>query len=215
MSHLNLYCERVGPGLAAEPLNAVTNAAFLVVAWSLWRLVRRRGEPAADTRALLVLIVAIGIGSTAFHTFATPWARALDEIPILLFQLLFLWCYARSVIGTGRWTAGGCVVTLLAAALVARQFPHLLNGSLVYLPALLLVMALGIYHWRRQAAGRSYLSAAAVVLALAVVFRTLDAEVCERFPLGTHFLWHLLVAAVIYLSMRALLDPRARAAARG
>jgi hypothetical protein len=34
--------------------------------------------------------------------------------------------------------------------------------------------------------------------------RSLDAAVCERFALGTHFLWHLLVATVIYLCLSAL-----------
>jgi hypothetical protein len=29
--------------------------------------------------------------------------------------------------------------------------------------------------------------------------------VCAALPTGTHFLWHLLVALVIYLSIRALL----------
>ena len=35
MAVLDLYCERLGPGLLAEPLNAVTNGAFLVAAWRL------------------------------------------------------------------------------------------------------------------------------------------------------------------------------------
>jgi hypothetical protein len=207
MTYLDLYCERVGPGLAAEPMNAVTNAAFFLVAWLAWRFARRLGPLSADMRMLIALIVAIGVGSTLFHTFATPWARALDEIPILLFQLLFLWSYVRRIIGMQRRASTGCLVAFLAAALYGRQFPQLLNGSFVYVPALLLVLALGIYHWHRRKAGRLFLVGATVVLALAVFFRTLDAGVCERFPLGTHFLWHVLVAGVIYLSMRALMAP--------
>ena len=207
MTYLDLYCERVGPGLAAEPMNALTNAAFFLVAWLTWRSARRPSPPSTDMRVLIALIVAIGIGSTLFHTFATPWARALDEIPILLFQLLFLWSYARRVIGMQRWASAGCLVAFLAAALYGRQFPQLLNGSFVYVPALLLVLALGIYHWQRRKAGRLSLAGATVILALAVFFRTLDAGVCARFPLGTHFLWHVLVAVVIYLSMRALMIP--------
>jgi hypothetical protein len=42
------------------------------------------------------------------------------------------------------------------------------------------------------------------MLFVAIVMRTFDAAVCERFALGTHFMWHLLVAGVTYLSMRAL-----------
>ena len=31
------YCERTGPGYWSEPLNALSNAAFLVAAWASWR----------------------------------------------------------------------------------------------------------------------------------------------------------------------------------
>jgi hypothetical protein len=30
--YMDVYCERTGPGLLAEPLNAVTNASFLIAA---------------------------------------------------------------------------------------------------------------------------------------------------------------------------------------
>lgn len=35
---LDIYCERTGPGLWAEPLGALSNLAFFVAAWMLWRL---------------------------------------------------------------------------------------------------------------------------------------------------------------------------------
>jgi hypothetical protein len=44
-----LYSERTGPGLLAEPLNAVTNLAFFVAAWAAWRLARRRSGTGKGT----------------------------------------------------------------------------------------------------------------------------------------------------------------------
>ena len=44
---LNLYCERLGPGLWAEPLNAVSNAAFFIAAALLFS---SGGAPAGATR---------------------------------------------------------------------------------------------------------------------------------------------------------------------
>jgi len=38
---IDLYCERLGPGLWAEPLNALTNLAFLLTALASWQLARR------------------------------------------------------------------------------------------------------------------------------------------------------------------------------
>ena len=79
------YCERTDFTYWAEPLNAVTNAAFLVAAIIMWR---RVSDPFG--RALCVILFAIGIGSYLFHTHATVWAVILDVLPILLFVLLYI-----------------------------------------------------------------------------------------------------------------------------
>lgn len=204
MAYYDLYCERLGPGLLAEPVNALTNAAFLVAAWYAWRDARAVGQLDATTRLLIGLVAAIGVGSALFHTFATGWARLLDEVPILLLQLLFLWAYTRRVIGVARWTAAAMVAAYLALAVYCRGFGHVLNGSLIYLPAMLMALGLGLYHLSTQPRFRTWLLRAAVLLAAAILMRTFDASLCELFPLGTHFMWHLLVAWVTYLSMRAL-----------
>ena len=214
MTYYDLYCERLGPGLAAEPINALTNIAFFVAAGFAWRAARGRGPIGMPSYCLIALVIAIGIGSSLFHTFATLWARVLDESPILLFQLLFLWLYMREAIGGSRWLAASGIAAYLGLALYCRQFPQLLNGSLVYAPAVLLTTALGAYHWVMRKPERGLMLAAAATLVVAIFLRTLDAAVCEHFPLGTHFLWHLLVAAVIYLSARALIVARAPAIPR-
>ena len=144
MASFDLYCERIGPDLLAEPVNAATNAAFFVVAWLAWRYARRCGPISVGVAALLALNVAIAVGSMLFHTYATVWARVLDELPILLFQLLFLWIYARRVIGMPRIGAAASIVAYLAVALYARRFPHLLNGSLIYAPAVLMTPSLSM-----------------------------------------------------------------------
>jgi hypothetical protein len=148
---------------------------------------------------------AVALGSGLFHTFATPWARVLDVLPILLFQLVFLWVYARRIVALGRVGSGAILGAFLAAALLGRRFPHILNGSMTYAPGVLVMVALGIYH--RAAALREpfALLAAAMLLLIAVIFRSIDQAVCTAFPIGTHFLWHLLTALVCYVATRALL----------
>jgi hypothetical protein len=205
MDYIDLYCERVGPGLWAEPVNALSNAAFFVALGLLWRSARRAERLSPGIGALLGLVVAIGIGSTLFHTFAALWARVLDELPILLFQLLFVWLYARRAMEWRPLPAAAILLAFLAAALYGRRFPQLMNGSLIYAPALAVVWALGLHHYRARKPARTHVVLAAVVLTAAVALRTLDASVCDAFPLGTHFLWHLLVAAVIYFCVSALI----------
>ena len=153
---------------------------------------------------LLATPVAIGVGSFLFHTVATAWARVLDIVPILFFQLVFLWLYGRQIIALERSTMIVALTAYLAASIAGRQFPALLNGSLIYAPTLLAIFGLGVHHARHSAIARFDLLAAAAVLAAAVLFRSTDNAVCGTFPIGTHFLWHLSNGVVVYLAVRAL-----------
>ncbi|MFA5902186.1 MAG: ceramidase domain-containing protein, partial [Hyphomicrobium sp.] len=87
------YCERgADPAFWAEPLNAISNGAFviagLVAAWQLAH--SPRTDRALFEWLLVALVIAIGIGSFMFHTYATVWAIPFDTVPISLFMLGYL-----------------------------------------------------------------------------------------------------------------------------
>ena len=54
LESIDLYCERTGPELWSEPLNALSNLAFIGVAALLWRRAGGR-HSSADIRLLLAL----------------------------------------------------------------------------------------------------------------------------------------------------------------
>jgi hypothetical protein len=199
---IDLYCERLGQGLLAEPLNAITNGAFLVAAWRLERLACRGGGSDRGVLALAALALAIGIGSGLFNTFATGWALAADVIPILLFQLLFLLLYLRRRAGLAPLPAAGLCLAFLLACLAVRGLPPLLNGSLLYAPTLA-VLALLAWHQRRSQ-GSWLLVGTTGLFSLSLLLRSLDNALCSLWPIGTHLFWHLLNAAVLVLSGRAV-----------
>lgn len=227
------YCERgQDPTFWAEPLNALSNGAFVVAAvtasLSLARLPapppgmdRRAGERLA-LWGLVALVGAIGIGSFLFHTFATRWAAMADVGPITVFMLAYLTFALRSFLGlgwlpigtilpafllAGGWTSSlTCASSKLVAITEAAREPCF-NGSLGYAPALMSLVIIGGLAARRQVAGRMLLAAAAVFL-LSMALRTLDRDVCAatRFlgqVRGTHALWHLLNATTLYLLLAA------------
>ncbi|MEO0918270.1 MAG: ceramidase domain-containing protein, partial [Pseudomonadota bacterium] len=88
---IDAYCERTDPGYWAEPINAVTNVAFILAALIMWR--RCAGLPSG--RVLSAILFAIGIGSYLFHTHATPWAALLDTTPIVAFSLTYIFLANR------------------------------------------------------------------------------------------------------------------------
>jgi len=210
---VDLYCERLGPGLWAEPLNASSNLTFFIAAWAIWHLARGRQSLSGSIWLLIALVAAIGTGSLLFHTFATSWARFLDLAPILIFQVLFLWVYSREVAGIGMGPTVSISVGFVVVAYFGGQFPHLLNGSLRYAPAILLLLAMGFYHHLEGKEERGLLLAAVGVFSLSLVFRTMDNGICPYFSAGTHFLWHLLNSVVLFLLLRGVVvnSPRSEA----
>ena len=207
---IDLYCERLAPGLFEEPVNAFTNMAFFVAAWATWLLARRLSALDVHVRGLVALMIVIGAGSALFHTFATGWARILDEVPILLFQLYYLSLYLRNIMKVGSGITAVSIFGYLALALYARQFQHLLNGSLVYAPAVVVTLGLGLYHLLQRKTERALLLVAGGVFLTSITFRSIDEAVCPAMPTGTHFLWHILNAVVLYVVTRAWLLNRPR-----
>ena len=208
MKTIDLYCERLSAEFWAEPINALTNIAFIIAAWGIWRMSRRSAALTPSIWMLIVTSIAIGCGSFTFHTVATIWARVPDILPILVFQLVFIWLYCRGVIALSRRICGLLLAGYLAAAILGRQFPAILNGSLIYAPAFITILALGIFHFMTVTIGRFDLLATAAVLVAAIFFRSIDNTVCSSFPTGTHFIWHILNGAVVLLAALALIRQR-------
>ncbi|PWT93645.1 MAG: hypothetical protein C5B56_00365, partial [Proteobacteria bacterium] len=57
---------------------------------------------------------------------------------------------------------------------------------------------------------RAAIGLAAGLFCVSLVFRTIDRTICGAFPLGTHFVWHMLNAVVLFVLLRAaiLFKPR-------
>ncbi len=209
---IDLYCERLGPGLWAEPLNAVTNLAF-ILAGVLLLVALRRAEPAVRRDpaivALVVLLFVIGIGSGLFHTFAVVWAALADVIPIALFILLYMYLALRRLVVLPLWGCGlGLAIVLALTVGMPLTFGFSVSTYGVALAAMLGVG--GFLHFgRRHPAGPRILVAAGI-FALSLAFRTADLPLCAALPIGTHFLWHLLNAVVLYSLTRTMMTHGSR-----
>ena len=203
---IDSYCERVGPALLAEPLNAVTNLAFVVAALVMWRRGHRcaavagGGQGGGMLRLLCGGLALIGIGSGLFHTVAQSWAALADVGPIVLFILTYLFAINRDVVGLRPLAALGATALFLPyAAAVGAGFAQIpaLGSSAAYgpVPVLMLLYAAALRH-RAPALARGFAIGAGLLI-LSLTARTLDMPLCRALPVGTHFLWHLLNAAML------------------
>ncbi|MGF1554213.1 MAG: ceramidase domain-containing protein [Paracoccaceae bacterium] len=200
------YCERLNAahpaGFWAEPLNAVTNAAFLIAAFVAYREAARRDRFDGPVVFLLINLCAIGVGSFLFHTFSTIWAALMDTTPIMIFILAYFTITMNRYVGLA-WGWAALSILGFLAAMVAMSYVlnvllrDIVGGSVSYGPALLSLLAIG--GWlasRGHPAGRGLMIAAGL-FTLSLTFRALDDPVCSALPTGTHFLWHCLNATVL------------------
>jgi len=214
------YCERgLNPAFWAEPVNATTNAAFLVASLTaLALLYREPNHKRTLTRHLLIaLVFIIGVGSFLFHTYATRWAAVADVAPIGIFMLAYLVFALRQYVRANIfWSLVGLAVFIGAMMAAGRlqcwdgqigfnlDLPQgargrCLNGSVSYLPAWAAMVLIGAYlsafaadRFTRKRTGPLVLLAG-VVFTASIAFRSLDMALCQTVTIaGTQIGTHFM-----------------------
>lgn len=200
---IDVYCERLSPEFWAEPANAISNLGFVLV--GLWAFYRAKKCTASPMIVFLSAMVAVvGLGSFLFHTVANTLSLVGDLLPIFIFTSAYLYHSLRHYL---NWPRGQAWIALTAVVLsmlfVQLLVPNrILNGSLLYIPPLIALFSIANATKRRKLAIARRYHAAATVFALSLTLRTIDFVVCDSFPMGTHFLWHLLNGACLGLLMQ-------------
>ncbi len=184
------YCERVDFSYWSEPLNAVTNLAFVIAAIIMWG--RSAGVPMA--RVLCAILFAIGVGSYLFHTHATQWSAMADVIPIGVFILVYLFAVNRDIVPMPWWLAVFATACFIPYAVllvpVLNQIPFIMISNFYWtIPILLLLYAILLRH--RPGIAEGFLIGIAI-LCVSITLRSVDEILCMHWPIGTHFFWHIL-----------------------
>ncbi len=117
----------------------------MVAAWAAFRLWRREGNGDRATLALIAVVVAVGLGSSAFHTLATRGALLLDVVPIGIFIYGYILLALRRFLGMSWPVALGVLAAFMALSIgLAVAVPRpVLDGSAGYFPALAALFLIG------------------------------------------------------------------------
>jgi hypothetical protein len=215
LTAVNIYCERTDASFWSEPINALTNLAFLIAAGLLWS--RAQGHGAV--RLLAILIGLIGLGSFLFHTFGNRLTGLLDVFFIAVFIVAFAYLLPRVSWQQTRLRALG--IMLLAISFIAGVTASVSNWRAaldwlppgMYLGAWLILLIYAALTSRLGASkfGKSasrFLWLAAGLFAVSMTARQLDMPLCLSTG-GLHWLWHLCNAGVLWASARAIQNPSA------
>ena len=215
-TYVDGYCERVAPGLFDEPLNAVTNLAFIIAALLVWNYIKGKNPPPISI-TLTVLLGLIGVGSGLFHTFATVWGAIADVLFIAIFVVIYIYgankyfLYLKTVYSL-LLTVGVFFLLFPLGNAIEFLFPFI-GGSSTYASIASIIFIYGFWLLKSHKDVGVKLLIGAVILSISIGFRIIDLPYCEINPIGTHWLWHVLNALmlswmILTINNKILLDEK-------
>jgi hypothetical protein len=206
LSHqIDVYCERTDFSFWSEPINALTNLAFLIAAFFAWKAYKKSGVQDRIAVILIVLMACVGVGSFLFHTFATRWAAMADVIPIAAVIFLYYAATLRYVAGLPWWGIIPAFALIPLVGWVAYAIPvfELLGSTKSYFPALVMLVGFACLYAAQNRTEWRYLAFAAFVFAASMIIRAMDDHICVHFAHGLHWGWHILNATTLYCAAHA------------
>ena len=197
-------CETIGEGLLAQPANAVSSGAYLLIGmWLAVRALRRADEERPVAIAYGVALASVGIGSFLFHGPMPPGSRLVHDLTI---AAVFAVIAARAAGALRQWSHGG---VLGVAALITGVIGAVMAASPeagIALSGVVGIAGLGLEVYLYRSGRRPLLTrrhlrwliGTVLVLAAAGLVNVLgrtDAPLCDPDSLYQgHALWHVMTA---------------------
>lgn len=196
------YCERANTlGLWQEPINLISNFAFFIAFGALMYQIRKFKKVSKIYYLFTAWVFLIGLGSIVFHTFASPLTMWMDVIPIFGFIIAYLLWANKRLLSRPLWLSLLIVGVFLSMTFfIDAHYKHLAAGTLSYIPAWLFLLAFTLKVWFTFPSVflRHKFLKALNIFSLALFFRAVDLPLCDMIPFGTHFMWHILNAFLLY-----------------
>ncbi len=200
------YCERVGNYFYSEPINAVSNLAFYLVAFLIFKFYKQNKVTSRSYWALFVLSLLIGTGSLLWHTLRTPITHAMDAIPIWIFFIIFIYLLLQKLSNSRKIAIALLAIFVLLQVAISFLFPEILNGSIRHFANGITFGLIAVWFYKKYLYISKNLLFAFSLYISAIILRTIDASVCPYFPIGTHFLWHLFNALALLFAVKLLVE---------
>ena len=204
-----VYCETALNPLAtfpAEPVNTITSfvPAILGVLALVFLIRNQHKNPVAYT--LAVLTVLTGLGSVAWHSMRTELTLMIDWLPGAIYFLILVCFWSYYAAGRNLSVGLGLALSVLVFFV---PFPVVQQYRLIIIAVLVLIAAgLVFATWYRRRAAFAWTLGMVGSAIVAVTLRTLDLNVCDIIPVGTHFFWHIFLGMAAYAGVRVMLHLR-------
>ena len=196
------YCERTSADIFSEPLNSLTNLAFIFISY----LIFKKYKNYKNGLIFSGLIFFIGLGSFLLHTIPSKITALIDVIFILFFIIFFLYILYKNVLKTKIIYAlflsfVSPVLYFYLGSSLKENFP-LFGDSSFYIFILLNLILIYFYLLIKNTNFSNYILIASIIFLISIFFRIIDQVYCDINFYGTHFLWHILNSLVLFYLVR-------------
>ena len=188
----NNYCERQITDFWGEPVNALTNLIFVVLGLTLVFKTKTNKY----CFYLSIQIIAIGIASFIFHTFANRLGAVLDISSIIVFGMTYIFAVNLCFLNASYFSSF-LIATLLIPFSFAVSFLTMasfgeLNGSSWYISFVILFLIYAFLLRKTCSDFSRVLFYSTPFFVISIIFRSIDQAFCNIIPVGTHFIWHIM-----------------------
>jgi len=195
-----IYLETSDGRFPVEPFNTYSNLIFLVLI-VYWGIKVYRNPRQHQFLAWMLPIIGISyIGGTVYHATRSHefWLR-LDWMPIMLLCAVLVIYFIVKLVKSW-WQRVLLITILLGASFLLRilPIPSGLRISLGYIiTAATILVPLAWYLVKTKGKNIIYIAVAFLIFSVAIFFRSIDLHQ-NFFPMGTHWLWHLLGGIAVH-----------------
>ncbi|MCR9227301.1 MAG: ceramidase [Flavobacteriaceae bacterium] len=203
-----IYLETLEGRLPVEPFNTFSNLIFLALI-VYWGIKVYRDPKQHRFLAWVLPIIGISyVGGTIYHATRSHefWLR-LDWMPIMfLCASLVIYFIFKLVHSWGQrllW-----IIVLLGASFLLRilPIPSGLRVSLGYIiTAATILVPITWYLVKTKGENWGLVAIAFLIFGIAIFFRSIDIHQ-NFFPMGTHWLWHLLGGIAVHFLIRYIFE---------
>ena len=197
---VHYYCEVGSFGPIPTPLNIVSCLVFWFAALRIWE--KRDTEDLDIHMFMALMLVLLGFTGMAWHGTAGYVAQVLDIVGIYFTMTMAVITVAAGVLRLRLGITLTLVPVLIFASAWLRDsgIPFLpMNGG-AFLPAFFFFAFAAL---KAETIGRNvmvYMLCAASLLIFGLLFHSIDLPLCDAWPWGTHFIWHVcFVASMCYV----------------
>lgn len=200
-------CEMLRDAALAQPVNAITSVAYVLVGVAVIAAARRRHRPIVSASVYGLCLAAVGIGSVLFHGPQPTGSRVLHDLPILITVIFIVvhdlgltWHRLRhgwTIFGVG---AGAAAILTVIDPEIAAIATGVGVAAIAILEFIVYRRRLRPVETRAQRRGYVVVIGVTAIAAASWLLGRTDSPACEPdAAFQFHGLWHVISAVVFGL----------------